>query len=253
MIGLERFAAANAIPPADKPELAKYLLALLKQADPPAGRSAEGHAWMRRIAAQLLTTMSAGGADPAVVGAMAAIIADRNASPSLRCEIAEQLGQLKYPPDAKIDYTGLANLLGHQLVEICRPELAGSATGAVDQSDSRRRSFLAYATISTLHGLEGTNGIGGLVGATKAGDKQKYEFINGLRTKVGAMSESLEKAEQVDMVDLTAKLDELQGSLLAKPAPPSPPPAQEKAQTADIASQPPPARAPAARPASGGN
>jgi hypothetical protein len=114
--------------------------------------------------------------------------------------------------------------------------------------------MLAYATISTLRGLEGANGVGGLVAATKGGDKTVYDFVNELRTKVTTISESIEKSEQINPIELQDQIADLERSLRPKPAPKAAPPAEEKkAQTAEIAKQPEPAGTPAARTGSGGN
>ena len=47
MLGIDRFAAAGTIPAAKKDEVAKSMLALVKQKDPPPKLSPDGHNWMR--------------------------------------------------------------------------------------------------------------------------------------------------------------------------------------------------------------
>ncbi len=51
LIGVERYAAAGAIPAEKKAAVSTAMLELLNQATPPPNRTAQGHSWMRRRAA----------------------------------------------------------------------------------------------------------------------------------------------------------------------------------------------------------
>ena len=54
-------------------------------------------------------------------------IADSQARPTLRCDVATFLGQIKFPAGSKTDYQALANLVGHQVVELAKQELDAHA------------------------------------------------------------------------------------------------------------------------------
>lgn len=218
LIGLERFAISGGIPAADKPAITKSMLALLKQETPPAGRTAEGHTWMRRSAAQILAGLGSPGADDAVVKQFEAIIADSQARPTLRCDVATFLGQLKFPAGSKTDYQALANLVGHQVVDLGKQELDAHTAGnrtLKEEEDLRLRRQLTYILYSALAALQGDDARSGLYAAAAGGDKQ--EFVGNLRTKIKSAYAALESADSLAPGDVRSSLDELSQVLLPKP------------------------------------
>jgi hypothetical protein len=255
LVGLERWARADAIPPDKKDALTKLLLEMLNQETPPPGRTLEGHGWFRRSAAQVLAAMGSPGPDNGVVAAYEKIVADPEARATLRCEMAECLGQLKYPAGAKIDYSSLANLIGHQTIEICQREL-DAAKGASRQPSRR---LIAYTLATALHGLEGPDSRGGLLAAAAGTDGQK--FVASVRDKVKTGFASADSADVADeQIAATANdvIAELQSILLPKPEPkrdaPQPAPAAATAgNAAPVAPVRPAAAAAASRTTAGGN
>jgi hypothetical protein len=257
MLGLERFAAAGAIPADRKQALTAAMLKTLNEPNPPAGRTTDGHNWMRRSAAQVLAAMGSPGADGSVVAAFEKIVADSNARTEFRCEIAECLGQLKFPQGSKTDLKSLARLLGHQTVELCERELAAakaSGGGTVETVDpDRARQMLAYVLYSSIHGLEGTDARSGLYAAA-AGNAEDQKFIGEVRTKVKAVYASVEGAEDFNLDDVQLKLNDLNEKLGPKPAPKADAVAAEgKAPPADTAKQPSAARSVVDSKSTGGN
>lgn len=207
MSGLDRFAAAGSFPAAKKDEVAKLMLALVKQKDPPPKHSPDGHNWMRRQAAAILVKMGGAAANPEVVNAIAAIAADPTARPTMRCEMAQLIGQFKPTPAAKVDVQSLASALGHQAVDLCNAEL--------DKAHQEKRDFkmrlIMYALYSTREGL------GGLQAA--AAETPHKKLVGDLYAKVKSIHAELDDPDlpsnNLD-IEVSKRIKELQAMLPAK-------------------------------------
>ncbi len=243
MIGLERYAASGILPPRLKDPLTAAMLKILEQETPPDNRTAEGHTWMRTEAAKVLGALGSPGPNNNVLAAMEKIIADPSAKASFRCEVAECMGMLQYPKDAKIDYQALANLLGHQAVEICQGEIEAAKESGRNPS----RGMIVYGLYSTLHGLEGPTGRTGLVAASNGAPSQ--EFISDLRKKIKDAYDQTQDEDEVAETELAPKVEQLVAELQSVlPPKPQPTPAAAAAD-GDAVAEAPPAEAPATPPA----
>ncbi len=209
LIGLDRFAAAGAVPADKKSLLTKTMLELVNQHDPPPGRTQGGHDWIRRSAAQVLASLGSPGPDNSVVKALEAITEDPQAGLALRCDAAQFIGQLKYPAGSKTNLQELANALGHQAVGICKQEIED----AKSDNPATARRVMIYALYSTLAGLEGSDRKGGLLAA--ATDAKQKEFIENVRSKTSSLYVTVDGAELSDdtLDDVQAKLSALEGTL----------------------------------------
>jgi hypothetical protein len=69
----------------------------------PAGRSAEGHAWLRMLAAEILGKLGDTGPNGAVATALAGLVAEPAAPFYARCTAAEALGRLDYAGATGLD------------------------------------------------------------------------------------------------------------------------------------------------------
>jgi hypothetical protein len=205
MLGLDRFAAAGTLQKKD--EVAKLMLALVKQKDPPPKRSPDGHNWMRRQAAAILVKMGGGAANTEVVNAIAAIAADPTARPTMRCEMAQLIGQSKLTPAAKVDVQLLAGSLGHLAVDICNAEL--------DEAQQEKRDLKMRLIMYTLYSVR--EALGGLQGA--AADTPHKKLVGDLYNKVKSIHAELDDPElstNTMAADVAKKIKELQGMLPAK-------------------------------------
>lgn len=209
MIGLDRYAAAGAIPAEKQTSLSQMCRQLLQQAEPPAGRTKSGHNWMRRSAAQFLARLGSPGPNDSVLNAMLDIAADPQAPVTLRCEMAHCIGQLKIPAGTKADLRALANTLGHQAVEICSKEI----DRAIDEKQPASRRVLMYSVSSAREGVER------LQSAAAGTDHSK--FVAETAAKLKAMYLEL---DDLDLPDegvaeaLSTQIDELR-TLLGPPVP----------------------------------
>jgi hypothetical protein len=209
LVGLDRYAAANAIPPASAAELSKQLLDLVNQKQPPAGRTSAAHDYMRRSATRVLTSMGSPGPNNAVVQAFEAIVADPSARLMLRCEIAQFIGQLKYTSAAKVDFQALANTLGHQAADICLSELDAAKTEK--RPPSRRR--IVYALSSSKDALSGLQ--------APAADTPAKKFVSDLYAKLKIIHGDIDSPDLTDEsvdAEVTVKIKDLQSILGPKAA-----------------------------------
>lgn len=99
------------------------MLNVVNAKDPPDGRSTGGHTWMRRRAVEILGYLGSPGQNNSVLTALDAVMADNNASVSLRCTATEALGRLRFPANAKLAVADLAKKAATVAVVACRKEL----------------------------------------------------------------------------------------------------------------------------------
>lgn len=211
LVGITRFAEEKAIPPAKLPAVSEALLKLVNETDAPAGRSASAHNFMRRSAAKALAAIGSPGPDNRVLNAFEAIAADPKGRLTLRCEMAQYIGALNIPPEAKVDSKALANIIGHQVVEICQQEL----DRAVEEKREPSRRVLMYALYS--------GGVG-LSGISRSADKsvETTKFIKDVRDAVTSLYKLLDDPakKSTEIADaVTQTIASLNSVLLAKPTP----------------------------------
>jgi hypothetical protein len=238
LIGVERYATLKAIPKDKASDLNKSLLELLGQQNPPAGRDPVVHNWMRRSAGQVLVLVGNPGADGSVVKAMAEVVNDPSARPTIRADMAQFLGQLQYPAESKVDFKALANSVGHEVVDICRQELEAADAG----SRAPSRKLLAYVLTSASVGLAGSDGKGGLLAASAAAPEQQ-KFIETLRSKVKPLADSVDGSgddgESLSS-EMAPMLAALEGALVPRaeaPDKPAEPPKKPEAAQAAVDAQ----------------
>jgi hypothetical protein len=214
LIGLERFATAGAIPPAKATELTSTLVEMVNQQTPPANRSPDAHDWIRRLAGQVLASLGNLGPGNSVMKAFESVVSDSDASPTMRCEFAQYLGQLKYAPSAKVDLTALSNALGHMAVDVCKQELESAKLA--NRAPSRR--IVVDSLYSAMVGLVGPVGKSGLVAAAE-GSPHKA-FVDKLKTGVGSLHKWIDDPKFEDealAAELGGKISDLETVLVARP------------------------------------
>jgi hypothetical protein len=193
---------------------------------------------MRCSAARALAAIGSPGPNNEVVAAIRSIMLDPNAKLSMRGEMAQLFYQINIPPEAKVDYTDLANLIGHQTVEICEQEL----DRATEEKREPSRRILMYALRTADMGLTG-------LGRSAEKDDEASKFAAKIRNKVSQLHGQLDDVSKTPdgKVEETAVpvLEEIRGMLNPKPEPETAP-AQQPGTTPTAA---PPATETAARPA----
>ena len=179
----------------------------------PAGRSEEGHAWLRRGAAEILGALGPASDDAdatRTVQALISLIDDTDASLGLRAEAASALGKLKLSKKEKADLVAIAQSLGKLAVNVVEKE-------------SSRRALKHYLlpVESALRGPSAvarpgepapTPTVGGI--AALAADTPDKDFIEGLVAKFDTIMQVLNDDKLSDE-DLAKKVVE-EGQSLAK-------------------------------------
>lgn len=109
------------IPEASRQKITTSCLTLLAAAQPPAGRSKDGHVWMQRRAMEILGALGSPGPNGEVAQALDQFVRDeKGASLRMRCTAADALGRLEFPSDPGLDVDKTARGLGTITISVCR-------------------------------------------------------------------------------------------------------------------------------------
>jgi hypothetical protein len=206
MVGLQRHAEglATASPSPMHDELMTVMVGLLRQQQPPEGRTAGGHAWIRSSAAKVLGALGATGKDNAVPKALGSVIVDETAATSVRFAAVEALGQLNYPADAKMDVKLYVREIGKLVLATINKEMADRAsraenpTAVSDDVTTRRKLKAAIHSVNIA-----------LPGLTKLAGAQDKSSIKQLSDALRAIESSVDKDAVDDITQQLPKLEEV--------------------------------------------
>jgi hypothetical protein len=127
LVGILRHLQLGAVKsPEDRKTVGDAALALAGSQRPP-GRSADGHAWIRKLAAEILGELRAVGDNGVVATTLAGMAAEATTPFYARCTAAEALGKLDYQGAAGLDASKLAAALGRLAVDACTAEAKAQA------------------------------------------------------------------------------------------------------------------------------
>ena len=153
------------------------MLSLVNAKDPPAGRSREGHDWMRRRAVEILGWLGSVGDNDKVFVALDALVADDAAPVSLRCAAAEALGRLNYPARLSVNVVEMAKKLGALGAYACLKEAR-----RVELQQEREQKEKAAASGVGAYGAGATaysggygGGMPGMFGAPSIGTGDTFD------------------------------------------------------------------------------
>lgn len=113
------------IPAATRTAIVNDMLALLKSKDPPGSRTPEGHAWMQRLASEVVGALGAVGPMDEVNQVLATMVEDQEAPLPLRGSAARAWKFVMPPsqPKPSLDASQLSLKLAGLAVDACRKEL----------------------------------------------------------------------------------------------------------------------------------
>ena len=125
LVGLVRHCREGIASEPARNAVMQLLLTVATTADPPAGRSHDGHAWMRTLAIDALGGLKQVGPNNSVATALAAIVGDKAAPLNVRTAATRALGGLNYQPASGLKPRDLAVTLAQfaaaaTLIEIRR-------------------------------------------------------------------------------------------------------------------------------------
>jgi len=122
LIGISRWASLG-IPEGEARNRVIAAVLDLANAKSAPGRSAEGHAWMRARAIEVLGEIGMVGSDGTVAKALAQILEQENTPISVRMAASRALGKLNYGQESGLSATEVISSLGELAVEACTQEL----------------------------------------------------------------------------------------------------------------------------------
>ena len=109
---------------AQRPQLIEAMLKIIKEKSPPAGRSADGHDWIRRRAIDVLAALGDPGPNLAVVAALDAILKDNLSSPELSCSAAKAMGSISFHAPDGMNASATAFSIGQIAVDAYKAGVA---------------------------------------------------------------------------------------------------------------------------------
>jgi hypothetical protein len=223
LVGIERLSSGVETNPLPADVQAKVRSAMLKivAAPLPKGPSRPGYDWLRGNAAEVLGALKEVGQNNAVVTALDKGLVDPDSRLRARGQMAEALGQLKYPAESKIDFSALAGHMGQLAVDAC------TAQAAKAQKDKQAVSRRQLKTLlkNVARGLNGPSerNPGGLVAAASAAHKASVAKVNAnvmrlLKQCDDSEDDSLIADLETPLADLRASLAEVLPNKTAKTA-----------------------------------
>jgi len=153
LVGVKRHAEYN-LPDASRAQVTGDMLQLIAAREPPAGRSNDGHAWLRRQAAEVLGVLGDVGNDRRVYLALESVLNEQTSPLWLRCAAAQALGQLRYGDSSSIDTSAAVAALGQYTKAV-----VDGAVAAAKPSDFPRQSvaYRASCIRATLESIQKTS------------------------------------------------------------------------------------------------
>jgi hypothetical protein len=246
LVGIQRHAESDALPPESRASIQQAMLTMVKQKQPPEGRELTIQNALRRRAAATLGMLDDVGPNGAVVKVLEGVVGDASEPAKVRAEFAAALGTFKVTPDAPIDFKGLANRIGWLLIDVGRPEATTAGEKEEPAAWRRFRSCLR-------------DGLEGLTLAATVTDPNQKQFVDGIVAKAKLMDKTLDNPKNtLDNATLAKKvsdqLKELEAVLEpraiapkapdARPVAPAIPPKKPGREASAVGNKPPrPARA----------
>jgi hypothetical protein len=122
----------------------KELITLAEMKDPPEGREADVHLWMRRRAVEGLSMACATKPDADIAALMDRLLRDETDATSLRLSVATAMGRMSLQAPAKIDAVATAKELGYLALKACDSELSRAETYRKDELEHTARLAGSY-------------------------------------------------------------------------------------------------------------
>lgn len=152
-----------AMQPAARALIIKELVALAEAKEPPAGREASVHLWMRRRAVEALSLACLTKADADITAVMERLLRDEAEPTTLRLAVATAFGKMSLQAPAKLDPVATAKELGYLALKATDAEITRAEAHRKAELEHEARLAGNYqGDISTSGGLGGMpGGIGG--------------------------------------------------------------------------------------------
>jgi hypothetical protein len=130
--------------PAGRNAIIKELTTLAEMKEPPAGREADVHLWMRRRAVEGLAAACMTKADAEIAAVMERLLRDETDATGVRLSVAAAMGRMSLQAPAKIDAVATAKELGYLALKACDVELTRAETSRKDELEHQARLAGSY-------------------------------------------------------------------------------------------------------------
>jgi len=122
----------------------KELTALAEAKEPPAGREADVHLWMRRRAVEGLGVACVTKGDAEIAAMMERLLKDDSDATSVRLAVATAMGKMSLQAPAKLDPVATAKELGYLAMKACDAELSRAETYRKTELEHQARLAGSY-------------------------------------------------------------------------------------------------------------
>jgi hypothetical protein len=156
------------MPPAGRAAIIKELTTLAESKEPPAGREADVHLWMRRRAVEGLAAACLTKVDAEIAALMDRLLRDESDATSLRLAVATALGRMSLQAPAKIDAVATAKELGYLALKACDVELTRAET--YRKAELEHQARLAGSYQGDTEYSSGPGGMPGSIGRMSGGE-----------------------------------------------------------------------------------
>ncbi len=214
LLGIQRHLEhrGSTIPEAQRETIASEMFRLATAKNPPAGRSRDGHDWMRRRAIEALAMLGSPGGKSEVLAALARIVADSRESLAVRAQAADAVGRLNYDAAVEFDMGRLAGQLAQLAVDAASFEEA-TVTQA-GQLPSRGRLAMRLTAVQRA-----------LDAAAKIATAAEQPLVKAAQKPVADALATLEEpglADEMLAANLNGLIRQLQSGLPKQAAAPAP-------------------------------
>jgi hypothetical protein len=151
------------IPPAARVEIIKELTSLAEAKQPPEGRDADVHNWMRRRAIEGLALACLTTPDAGITATMEKLVKDDADTLNIRTTAANMFGRMSLQPPIKVDPVALAKDLGYVALVACDAELTKAEANRKTEAEREARLMGTYSGDIDYSGAGGTGGPGGMM------------------------------------------------------------------------------------------
>jgi hypothetical protein len=170
----ENFKPTTVPPAARKGDVIDELIKFVETKEPPEGRTADGHTWLRRRAVDALAGACLTKSDPKIAEVMDKLIRDESEPLALRCAVAQALGEMSLQAPAKLNVPSLAKELGYVALSACETELTQAIKHRKDEDERVARLTGTYSGEMGSGGYGGGMPGGGMTGMMGSPDGGAY-------------------------------------------------------------------------------
>ena len=200
LVGVTRHAQFGRLTPEATTAIQRTMIQLASSSGAPA-RSADGHAWMRALAAKTLGLLGSLGENGAVPRLLASLVQDQQLDMLVRCQAAAALGNLNYGGGAGLNVSQLIGALG----QLAADAIGEEAKTFEDDPESFSGRRIKGRLVAVRQGLVGNDDDEQSQGISPLATGENQRAFAALRSTIDDAL-TLFDDKQMDDADLVEKL-----------------------------------------------